>query len=729
MYRFYIFLFTVLLSASLSAQDFNNYHPIRSIGELPAEFYSDDLLMTTVDVGNIASNATARDIKSKQDFIKYSDFYLRYLLRSGDLMFGDPLTNYVNDVAERLLKDKPEIRENFRFYVTRYPEVNAACLPNGIVLVNIGLLAQLENEAQLAFTLAHEIVHYIKKHGIESYVEQNRIRRNTGAYKNVRKSERLFAMLQYQKDLEFIADESGFRDYFSGSGYKLSEAEAMCDVLLYSEFPVDEIPLQRAMFEDEWFRIPDKYWLDTVDLISAVEDFDDEKLTHPNIKKRRERLNNLLSEYSDEGSLFILPKEEFLNIRETARFELVQLFLTDRSYVDAIYLIHVLQQKHPESLFLNSAKAKAYYGLVRLKKEKNKTAAIRSTTKIKGESQRLFHLFKSCTNKELISICAREIWKTHLLNPSDSLILGMAQETMNDLMNDCKVPENYFVFEAQVVIDSTAEMIPSDSAASKYDKIKQNQKKASLSDNFTFAFLNFASDKKFRKIFNEAASKPDPNESLIEDKHRKNYGFSDSLFKGASKILLFDPTYLRVSESKKGGDRLFATTRYEKIFVDMVIEAAKLEQIDVTLLDVSAMNNGDVDRYNEFQLIQSWINELPENDQSGNSFISANQESLNQLADDEGTNYIGFTGIYSLRATREFQMWMIYGFFIPPLYPVMAAYFLSPKYETLYYFYLYDISTGKRVYTEISVIKSRDYKYTVKNMIYTTLNRINLSGK
>lgn len=724
MYRFSIIILMVLLSSSLSAQDFNQYQPVRCSGELPVEFYSDELLVTTADVGTIDPNASYKDIKSKKDFIKYSDFYLRYLLRSGDLMFGDPLTNYVNKVADILLKNNPEVREKFRFYVSRYPEVNAACLPNGIVIVNIGLLAQLENEAQLAFVLAHEIVHYIKKHGIDAYIEQNRMRRSVGEYRNIRKSDRLFSMLQYQKDLEFISDEAGFRDYFAATGYKLSAAESVCDVLLYSDFPVDEIPVSRGMFEDEWFRIPDKCWLDTVGLITAVEDFDDEKLTHPNIKKRRERLNNLLSEFSDDGSFFILPQEEFTNMREIARYELVQLYLTDRKYVDALYLIHVLQQKHPESVYLNSAKAKAYYGLMRLKNEKSKSTAVRSSTKIKGESQRMFHMFKNLSNKEMVTVCVREIWKAHLFNPSDKGILDMAAATMKDLMNNCKIEDNYFKFTAPEPQDTTAQTVTLDSTASKYDKIKQNQKKALQQDNFTYAFFSFAGDKEFRRVFNDATDFTAPVEETYSKKRKKSYEYNDSLFAGASKIMFFDPGYLRITESKKSDERFLASSKYEKQYLDIVVDASKMTGVDLTILDVSTMNNGDEYRYNSFQLIQSWINELPEDDEEGNEFISANQDQLNQLAEDEGTRYVAFSGIVSLRAKHEFSLLSYYLLVFPPAYPLMILYYLSPKYLTLYYFYVYDITTGKRVYNESSLLKSRDYKYSVKQMIYTSMQRI-----
>jgi predicted Zn-dependent protease len=52
----------------------------------------------------------------------------------------------------------------FRFYVIESADLNAAALPDGTVLVNTGLLAALENEAQLAFVLGHEIAHVTQAH-------------------------------------------------------------------------------------------------------------------------------------------------------------------------------------------------------------------------------------------------------------------------------------------------------------------------------------------------------------------------------------------------------------------------------------------------------------------------------------------------------------------------------------------------------------------------------------
>jgi hypothetical protein len=52
----------------------------------------------------------------------------------------------------------------FRFFVVEDPEINAASLPDGTLLINTGLLGTLENEAQLAFVLSHEMSHVLQVH-------------------------------------------------------------------------------------------------------------------------------------------------------------------------------------------------------------------------------------------------------------------------------------------------------------------------------------------------------------------------------------------------------------------------------------------------------------------------------------------------------------------------------------------------------------------------------------
>jgi predicted Zn-dependent protease len=97
-------------------------------------------------------------------------------LEDDGLLYTDPDVNeYVNFVGKAVLPDAaPPENVVWRFKVLRDPEANAFALPNGSIYVNTGLLARLDNEAQLASVLGHEVTHVLQRH---SYLENRSMRK------------------------------------------------------------------------------------------------------------------------------------------------------------------------------------------------------------------------------------------------------------------------------------------------------------------------------------------------------------------------------------------------------------------------------------------------------------------------------------------------------------------------------------------------------------------------
>jgi Zn-dependent protease with chaperone function len=92
------------------------------------------------------------------------------------------LQGYVNMVGNRILPDyakDSEFQEKheifFRFYVIESPIPNAFAFPNGMVFINTGLMKIIENEAQLAAVLGHEIAHVTYEHATDRYKTQSLI--------------------------------------------------------------------------------------------------------------------------------------------------------------------------------------------------------------------------------------------------------------------------------------------------------------------------------------------------------------------------------------------------------------------------------------------------------------------------------------------------------------------------------------------------------------------------
>jgi predicted Zn-dependent protease len=79
--------------------------------------------------------------------------------------YDDPqLQAYINRVGQRLVANSDKPNDTFTFTVIDSPDINAFALPGGYIYINRGLLAYLENEAELAGVLAHEIGHVTASH-------------------------------------------------------------------------------------------------------------------------------------------------------------------------------------------------------------------------------------------------------------------------------------------------------------------------------------------------------------------------------------------------------------------------------------------------------------------------------------------------------------------------------------------------------------------------------------
>lgn len=84
--------------------------------------------------------------------------------RSGKVRKDPALTAYLQGVMDRLY---PEFDGRLRVRALDSGHLNAFALPNGSIYINTGLLARLQNEAQLATVLAHEGAHFVHRHSYQ----------------------------------------------------------------------------------------------------------------------------------------------------------------------------------------------------------------------------------------------------------------------------------------------------------------------------------------------------------------------------------------------------------------------------------------------------------------------------------------------------------------------------------------------------------------------------------
>jgi predicted Zn-dependent protease len=87
-------------------------------------------------------------------------------------VYDDPeLQRYVEDVGMRLARASERPNIPWHFTVVDVPAVNAFALPGGYIYLTRGIMPFLDNEAQLAGVLGHEIGHVTARHSAQQYTQ------------------------------------------------------------------------------------------------------------------------------------------------------------------------------------------------------------------------------------------------------------------------------------------------------------------------------------------------------------------------------------------------------------------------------------------------------------------------------------------------------------------------------------------------------------------------------
>lgn len=124
--------------------------------------------LTGCSVNPVTGEKQLSLIPESQELAMGAEQYIPTQQTQGGRFYVDPeLTLYVQQVGQKLARvsDRPDLP--FEFVVLNSSVPNAWALPGGKIAINRGLLAKLEDEAQLASVLGHEIVHAAARHSVQ----------------------------------------------------------------------------------------------------------------------------------------------------------------------------------------------------------------------------------------------------------------------------------------------------------------------------------------------------------------------------------------------------------------------------------------------------------------------------------------------------------------------------------------------------------------------------------
>ena len=384
---------------TLIAQDLNDFTRLEAKGAIPKDF----LIRSSEKIKTDQDTNEDKDLDKK--FFESTRYAIDELLLSGQILFNEELSVYLNKVANYTLSGEKELLNQLRFYVLKSTEVNAYSTDQGIIFFTTGLLAQLENEAQLAYIIAHEASHFILKHVREGYVEDKEIRSGTGKYERTNNKSVISQLSTYQKENELAADKKGIEIYLK-TEYGTDEIFSSFEMLLYSYLPFNELKFDTNFFNTEFFKIPSVYFPDTSNTIRLDGDYDDSDHSHPNIQTRIDKAFDVLGENESQGNLkYKISETDFIRIRHLARFEGLNLLLSQREYVKTLYTVFLLKKEFPNNRFIDLCTVKALYGLAKYKNADRYDEVTEKPKNIEGESYML-HYFFSIIEQEALSVLA-----------------------------------------------------------------------------------------------------------------------------------------------------------------------------------------------------------------------------------------------------------------------------------------------------------------------------------
>ncbi len=665
----------------LSQTNFNNYETIKSSSKIPQEFLKSDFDRYLQLKAQYSNNTFFNNIESRNKFLLLNTQALNILYNSGFVIFNDPISNYAEKILDLILKNNPELRSKINIYTIKTTSASAFSSSDGNIFISIGLMAQLQNEAQLAYIISHEIVHITKEHHAQNFVSLENILINKKRY--TLNESTLNALFSYQKENEFEADKLALTEFYKNTNYDISEIGNLFDVLLYSYLPIDETKFELTVFESEHYKFPTDYRLTNYNEITAIEDYNDSKSMHPNILKRRLKIIELTKNENNTGEKYLISETEFKNVRKIARFELSNLYRINKDFEQAIYNSYLLLKKYPENKYLQTNIAESLYGIAYYKNKGNFHKIHTASEQIEGALQQVNFLTEKLTKQEM-NICAlRYAWNlkqkfkddAFLKQLTDSLILETAKNTETPLLN---FPLSADIQEKEVPDFSTMTKIEK----IKYKKAQQTNEK----DSAQYYYLWLVDLPENAQIFDryKALNLNSQNPAktdipvLFDDPE-------DGKALGLDTLISLNPTFnLPVDNfSDEGIEKYFLRKNQFKNDLTKIAEI-----VDLKIENLSEnIHETDIDRINDISALMMWIYETADlNDQN---YISSTMKIADELSSKYGSSYF----------TRTELNYTDFGYY--------------------YNYYVYDFKHSKLVFHEYSKIKKVRPDIVKSNLYYS----------
>ena len=701
-------IITVVMISAVYSQNPHDYTRVTNQGPLPPEVYTPSTIKFQSEIANIEADLSKKAQKTQQEYYLESGFSIDEMMRSGLVLYNPEYNAYLESIADVLLEDYPDLRASVHFYVLKTPVVNAFAGAGGNIFISMGLIAMLENEAELAFVMGHEIGHIAKEHGLDFYVEAKEIDKKSSNNSLLKKSssfnESLVVKNLYSQVLETEADDYGIQSILN-SRYLADTVSlnAVFDVLKYAYLPYENESFPIDFFESNNYVTSKNLKLDSIKKIAGEPEYLEKKeafkSTHPSIGDRRKSVFEKIDNVPVGGSrkAYIVSEEKFMKMRNVARFELPMYYLHNHLYQDAIYVAYLGLQKDPYNIYLQKIIAKSLTGLSKFRNAKDDEVYAEKARfeEYEGEQQQLYYMLWAMSDVELNVLALDYTFRIHLNNPQDPEVMPLCRSLINDLVFYHFNDEEDFLMGKTIARDSLYKLAdianPKIKVAAPSSKSKKVTRKTTVKakrsttakiqadknkKHLLYAYNDYWENKEFRRMWNEAVTERDEREAEAKEYKKagikytnkgdtRNYFWGDHL--GITKVVVVNPFYRRIDLRKDNAIEYVSSEEGELNYMEILKANAALLDVDLEILDPLKMSESDANSFNEMNELNDWFSE--QLDFGNINMPGYNQNMVDSIATAMGTDYFLWTGIVSLRDKQNILGPVIYialsPFFLP----------------------------------------------------------------
>lgn len=256
--------------------------------------------------------------------------------------------NYIKSVVEKIISSNPELKDlEVRVIFSRDYSPNAYSIGEGTIAFNAGLFVFLNNEAEMAFILCHELAHYYLDHSkkrIDRLVRiansdslKNELKRlSKQEYKVGEQLEKLLKSISFDfhhhsRDGEEEADRTGMRFLkntgYSGQGFLTSMQllDKIDDTSLFAPLNLQKIlSFPGYPFKERWVKKESVIFgaMNADEASGLTKKERDSLKTHPDCSKRIELLADSAAKIS--GRNFQVSEAVFMQLKQDFVPEIVE---------------------------------------------------------------------------------------------------------------------------------------------------------------------------------------------------------------------------------------------------------------------------------------------------------------------------------------------------------------------------------------------------------------------